>query len=47
MKVIVSSGYDLEGPVQEILDAGAQGFIQKPYSFSALSNKLNEVLCTG
>jgi len=44
MKVIVSSGYDLGGPVQEILDAGAQGFIQKPYSFSALSNKLNEVM---
>ncbi len=44
MKVIVSSGYDLEGPVQEILDAGAHGFIQKPYSFSALSNKLNEVM---
>jgi two-component system, cell cycle sensor histidine kinase and response regulator CckA len=46
MKVIVSSGYDLEGPAREILDAGAQGFIQKPYSFSALSDKLNEVLCT-
>jgi len=44
MKVIVSSGYDLEGPAQEILDAGAQGFIQKPYSFSVLSNKLNEVM---
>ncbi len=44
MKVIVSSGYDLEGPAREILDAGAQGFIQKPYSFSALSNKLNEVM---
>ncbi len=47
MKVIVSSGYNIEGPAREILDAGAQGFIQKPYSFSALSNKLNEVLCTG
>ena len=44
MKVIVSSGYDIEGPAREILDAGAQGFIQKPYSFSALSNKLNEVM---
>ena len=43
MKVIVSSGYDLEGPAQEILDAGAQGFIQKPYSFSTLSNKLKGV----
>lgn len=46
MKVIISSGYNLEGPAREILDAGAQGFIQKPYSFSALSKKLNEVLCT-
>ncbi len=45
MKVIVSSGYNVEGPAREILDAGVQGFIQKPYSFSALSKKLNEVLC--
>ena len=47
MKVIVSSGYDLEGPVREILDAGAKGFIKKPYTINALSEKLNEVLCTG
>jgi PAS domain S-box-containing protein len=47
MKVIVSSGYDIEGPAREILDAGAQGFIQKPYSFNALSEKLNEVLDIG
>ena len=47
MKVIVSSGYNLEGSAREILDAGAQGFIQKPYSINALSEKLNEVLCTG
>ena len=47
MKVIVSSGYDIEGPAQEIIDAGAQGFIQKPYSFNALSKKLNEVLDIG
>jgi two-component system, cell cycle sensor histidine kinase and response regulator CckA len=46
IKVIVSSGYNIEGPAQEVLDAGAQGFIQKPYSFFALSKKLNEVLCT-
>ena len=45
MKVIVSSGYDIEGPAREILDAGAQGFIQKPYSFNTLSEKLNDVLC--
>ena len=28
LKVIVYSGYDREGPPQEILDAGAEGFIQ-------------------
>ncbi|MDY6790153.1 MAG: response regulator [Thermodesulfobacteriota bacterium] len=44
MKVIVSSGYELEGPVREILDAGAKGFIKKPYSLNALSEKLNEVM---
>jgi len=47
MKVIVASGYDLEGPVREILDAGAKGFIKKPYSLNALSEKLNEVLFAG
>ncbi len=47
MKVIVSSGYDLEGPAREILDAGAKGFIKKPYSLSALSEKLNEALDIG
>ncbi|NNL40967.1 MAG: response regulator [Desulfobacterales bacterium] len=46
MKVLISSGYSLEGPARKILDAGAEGFIQKPYSFSALSKKLEEVLCT-
>ena len=46
MKVLISSGYSLEGPARKILDAGAQGFLQKPYSFSALSKKLEELLCT-
>ncbi len=32
------------GPAQEILDAGAQDFIQKPFSVTALSEKLKEVL---
>jgi len=45
MKVIVCSGYDLDGPAQEILEAGAQGFLKKPYGLSALSAMLNKVLC--
>jgi len=46
LKVIVCSGYSIDGPAQEILDAGADGFIQKPYAFGALSVKLKEVLGT-
>ena len=44
LKVIVCSGYAIDGPAQEILDAGAQGFIQKPYALATLSAKLKDVL---
>jgi len=44
LKVIVFSGYSIEGPAREILDAGAQDFIQKPFSIATLSEKLKEVL---
>jgi CheY-like chemotaxis protein len=44
MKVIVCSGYSIDGPAQEILDAGAHGFVQKPFSALALSRKLRDVL---
>ena len=43
MKVVVCSGYAIEGPAQEILNAGAQAFIQKPFSLKLLSDKLKEV----
>jgi len=44
LKVIVFSGYAIEGPARKILDAGAQDFIQKPFSLATLSEKLEEVL---
>ncbi len=44
LKVIVCSGYSIDGPAQEMLEAGAHGFIQKPYSFGVLSAKLKEIL---
>ena len=44
LKVIVFSGYSIDGPAREILDEGAQGFIQKPFSLAALSDTLKEVL---
>ena len=44
LKVVVFSGYSIDGPAREILDAGAQDFIQKPFSIATLSEKLKEVL---
>jgi len=44
IKVVVCSGYSVGGPVQEVLESGAQGFIQKPFSYSALSQTLNEII---
>ena len=44
LKVIVCSGYTIDGPPREVLDIGAQGFIQKPFSYTTLSDKLKEVL---
>ena len=44
LKVIVCSGYSIDGPAQEILDAGAEGFIQKPFLIAPFAEKLKEVL---
>ncbi|MBW1783726.1 MAG: PAS domain-containing protein [Deltaproteobacteria bacterium] len=44
MKVILCSGYSIDGPAQEILDEGAHDFIQKPFSVSTISEKLNRIL---
>ncbi|NQU16170.1 MAG: response regulator [Desulfobacteraceae bacterium] len=44
LKVLVCSGYDIYGPAEEILNAGAQGFIQKPYDLAAFSEKVKKVL---
>jgi len=44
LKVLVCSGYPIDGPAQKILDAGAQDFIQKPFTIEKISQKLKEVL---
>ncbi|NVM20162.1 MAG: response regulator [Desulfobacterales bacterium] len=44
LKVIVCSGYAVDGPIQEILNSGAQGFIEKPFSFAGLSAEIKKVL---
>ena len=44
MKVVVCSGYSIDGPVQEVLDAGAQAFVQKPFMIATLGETLKAVL---
>jgi len=44
VQVLLSSGYSLDGDARAVLDAGARGFIQKPYRRQALARILSEVL---
>lgn len=44
VKVILSSGYSLDGQAAHILERGCNGFIQKPFNLEALSKKISEVL---
>jgi two-component system, cell cycle sensor histidine kinase and response regulator CckA len=47
LKVIVCSGYSIDGPAQEILDAGAEGFMQKPFGLKELQAKIGKILDDG
>jgi two-component system, cell cycle sensor histidine kinase and response regulator CckA len=44
MPVLLSSGYAINGQSHEIMRRGCNGFIQKPYNLSDLSNKVRNVL---
>ncbi|MCH8841463.1 MAG: PAS domain S-box protein [SAR324 cluster bacterium] len=44
VKVLLSSGYSLDGPAQLIMDRGCNAFIQKPFVSATLSEKLHEVM---
>ena len=44
IKVLLSSGYSINGQASEILRRGCNGFIQKPFSIKELSGKLREIL---
>ncbi|MBW1725660.1 MAG: PAS domain S-box protein, partial [Deltaproteobacteria bacterium] len=44
VKVLLSSGYSVNGEATEILKRGCEGFIQKPFSMEDLSKKIREVL---
>lgn len=44
IKVLLSSGYSIDGQAAEIMERGCDGFIQKPFDVKQLSQKIREVL---
>ena len=44
IKVLLSSGYSVDGKAKEIMERGCNGFIQKPFDMVNLSRKVREVL---
>jgi CheY-like chemotaxis protein len=44
VKVLLASGYSINGAAQGLLAEGVQGFIQKPFDCSELSVKVVEAL---
>ena len=44
IKVLLSSGYSINGQAKTILSKGCDGFIQKPFGLKNLSHKLREIL---
>jgi|GEM_PF-1237215 len=44
MAVLLSSGYAIDGQAAEIMQRGCNGFIQKPFSVAALSEKVRHIL---
>jgi len=44
VKVLLASGYSINGQAREIMERGCKGFIQKPFSVQELSLKVREAL---
>ncbi|MBU2621669.1 MAG: PAS domain S-box protein, partial [Proteobacteria bacterium] len=44
IKVLLSSGYSIDGEACRILDSGCNGFIQKPFTILEISKKIREIL---
>lgn len=44
VKVLLASGYSLNGQAEEIIRRGCDGFIQKPFDMRQLSDKLRDIL---
>ena len=47
VRVLLSSGYNIDGEATEILDMGCKGFIQKPFRPEEISRKIRDMLDRG
>ncbi len=45
-KILLSSGYSLNGRASKIMKRGCNGFIQKPFNLKQISRKIREILDT-
>ena len=44
VKVLLSSGYSVDGQAIELLERGCEGFMQKPFTMEELSGKITQIL---
>ena len=44
VKVLLSSGYSIDGQASKILSRGCDGFIQKPFDIKSLSFEIRKIL---
>ena len=44
VKVLLASGYSIDGQATEILERGCNGFLQKPFDMKTLSQKVKEII---
>jgi len=43
-RIIIASGYSINGPAKEVLEAGAKGFISKPYDMKGMLQTVRKIL---
>jgi len=43
-RIIIASGYSINGPAKEVLKAGAKGFISKPYDMKGMPQTVRKIL---
>jgi two-component system cell cycle sensor histidine kinase/response regulator CckA len=44
LKILISSGYSLDGDAREILNGSSDAFIQKPFDVRIMSTKIKQLL---